>query len=94
MGELSRSLRGGLPSHVEGKPGPVDICVLQSCPEVSVENTVSRLRLKKHIWETCFWDVKVILSSGEQHAVLLQLLGFPVKILYGKSGLGTFFLRC
>lgn len=58
-----------------------------------MENTVSRLRLK-HIWETCFWGVKVILSSGEQHAVLLQLLGLPVRILYGKSGLRTFFLRC
>lgn len=33
-------------------------------------------------WETHFWDVKVILSAAKQNAVLLQLLGFLVGILY------------
>lgn len=33
-------------------------------------------------WETHFWDVKVILSTSKQSAVLLQLLGSLVRILY------------
>lgn len=58
------------------------ISLLQGYPEVSMENIVSKLRLKKHLWETCFRDVKVILSSGKQNTVLLPLFGFPVRILY------------
>lgn len=64
----------------EGTPMPVDVCVLQGCTEDFLESIVSRLRLKKHLCETHFWNVKVILSSGKQKAVLLQVLGVPVSI--------------
>lgn len=33
-------------------------------------------------WEKHFWDMKIILNTGKQNAVLFQRLGFLVRILY------------